>query len=754
MKQFSHILILILAGFVGFSCSDEQLTSHSPSSWQGNEQIQLTLTAAKEIRSGETRAVDATVNEGTESGYQISDFVLFQFDEHGKRIVDPQYYTYAGGAQTIPVVIPTGEQKYDIVVLANTHDPLAPYYFADATTLDALMGKYKLVQKLTDTYQQQENGSSDLLMNGWTTIDKNTQALNLTLYRNVAKLTLTINNTSGSGITIKTAQVKSVPTKIDYFYQLIADQKSGSLAAPYPNPNTFRNFDYEVDQFNVADGSSHTLTYYLPCHLMGTSTSSSETTKGNYAPDYATFVELYAEKNDGSKFARYRFYLGDNKTDNYNIRPNYHYDLPLTFNGLGNPQNDARVEFMNAIRTEPEANSYILNPLSTTEQQMYQIPVVHRINTFWQNEYSAGHIPSATAYTINTENEWVAEVLWQTSDQQLIQFCNTDGTLTGNEGRMPAIYTGQVPLKVKPCQGASGNVIVGVYRNDIPSNNDPKTREYSWSWHLWVTDYNPDECRNQNWDGRYKYTLSNGSGEVHRYKGNNWDLESDKYHNKWMMDRNLGALTSVGNTKQSAGMYYQFGRKDPFDKLANGHYNYDATTNSFKKISLLTNVNYNSNITLDYLVKHPYYYNKGNGPYNNAYVTKLWDNPDWYKNSKGQPKKKSFFDPCPSGWRIAESDAWSGVIQNYSYSTGFGYTLYLDGIINGNNQAWFPWCCDMWQELNSLQHNFLIMTTTPFSNTNFNCFWSGNGTKTHIINFGRNVGGNVRAIQYDEEADE
>ena len=389
MKTINKILALAACCLSVASCNDENLLTQERESWQGNDKISLSLTAAPETRTGDSRAVDVPVDEGTRSGYHISDFVIFQFDENGNRIVDPKYYEYTPDApddpgQTIPVVLPTADGvEYTVVVLANYHNKLAPITFADATTLDKLMQKYQKFEKLEDSYRTNSNGTYDLMMNGYAIITKSTSQLNVSLFRNVAKLTLTINNPSGSGVTLKTAQLRSVTTKIDYFPRLIEKEAPSLLTEPYPNHNNFTTFDYAADEFAVAPGESKVLTYYLPCHLLGTSQSSSEKTKGVYAPDYATFVEIYGVSEDGSKYSRYRFYLGDNMTNDYNIRPNYHYTLPLTFNKIGNPQTDSRVELVDAILQEPDANSYIVNPLPGDDQRMYCIPVAWRINTFW-----------------------------------------------------------------------------------------------------------------------------------------------------------------------------------------------------------------------------------------------------------------------------------------------------------------------------------------------------------------------------------
>ena len=76
--------------------------------------------------------------------------------------------------------------------------------------------------------------------------------------------------------------------------------------------------------------------------------------------------------------------------------------------------------------------------------------------------------------------------------------------------------------------------------------------------------------------------------------------------------------------------------------------------------------------TKDYLVRKPFIYvHVGNSAYlyDNPYAENLWDNPSWNKNANGVQKKKSFFDPCPPGWRIAENDIWSDLIATKSAPT-------------------------------------------------------------------------------------
>ena len=731
MKTINKILALAACCLSVASCNDENLLTQERESWQGNDKISLSLTAAPETRTGDSRAVDVTVDEGTGTGYHISDFVIFQFDENGKRIVDPKYYEYTPDApddpgQTIPVVLPTADGvEYTVVVLANYHNKLAPITFADATTLDKLMQKYQKFEKLEDSYRTNSNGTYDLMMNGYATISKSTSQLDVSLFRNVAKLTLTITNSSGSGVTLKTAQLRNVTTKIDYFPRLIEKEDSSLLTEPYPNHNNFTTFDYAADEFAVAPGESKVLTYYLPCHLLGTSQSSSEKTKGVYAPDYATFVEIYGVSKDGSKYSRYRFYLGDNMTNDYNIRPNYHYTLPLTFNKIGNPQTDSRVELVDAILQEPDANSYIVNPLPGDDQRMYCIPVAWRINTFWQNEMDAGHIASSTAYTIMNDNEWSADIIWQSSDQQMIEFYNSNGTITDKDGRVSPIYYGQQALRFKPKKGAEGNVLVGVYRTDQTNADDPTKREYSWSWHLWITDYNPDECRNQNWDGRYKYVLSNGSGEVHHYVGSAWDDENAMYHNKWMMDRNLGALSnfddSSNNIKRTYGMYYQFGRKDPYTNRT--IYKYEISSNTFKTTQIKK---FSALIHTINTVTNPHTvglsdYNSYSYIDDNAYWN-IWDDPDWNKQANNGVTTKSFFDPCPPGWRIPEISAFKSQTAR-SVSEYGGHIIYLNNILGSSECSFLPDSGDLHGYGQARGGNTLLRYSTPYSKYSAYVLW-------------------------------
>lgn len=108
-----------------------------------------------------------------------------------------------------------------------------------------------------------------------------------------------------------------------------------------------------------------------------------------------------------------------------------------------------------------------------------------------------------------------------------------------------------ITFKVTP--GMKGNALVAL-------TVDGTIR---WSWHIWVTDYEPGQ------DIRPE-TLATGpndvtNGKVYRYVNGAGDLV-------WM-DRNLGANEADKTKgKETFGMYYQWGKKDPMPGFALQNY--------------------------------------------------------------------------------------------------------------------------------------------------------------------------------------
>ena len=150
-----------------------------------------------------------------------------------------------------------------------------------------------------------------------------------------------------------------------------------------------------------------------------------------------------------------------------------------------------------------------------------------------------------------------------------------------------------------------------------------------WSWHIWIP--------------------SSAITDIGEY------AVSSKYY----MDRNLGALTvatastTVDVAAESFGMFYQWGRKDPFiGARAKG-------SGSLAKYKGTTQNSTSESVDMDYAIAHPTTMAK-NDNWNDG-ITDRW----------GQGSSKTIYDPCPAGYRIPEYNSsevlWQDVTSQGSF---------------------------------------------------------------------------------------
>lgn len=161
--------------------------------------------------------------------------------------------------------------------------------------------------------------------------------------------------------------------------------------------------------------------------------------------------------------------------------------------------------------------------------------------------------------------------------------------------------------------------------------------EVRWSWHIWVTDYEPGHDhlpQNLSMGGN-----SVNGGELYRYK----NFAGDNL----FMDRNLGANSADPNQgEETHGMYYQWGKKDPLPGF--------APPNSF--------------------TYPPDYYLKNNLAHSIEFPDEIIIGNDWYSYHRGthnndlwgaESGAKTPFDPCPEGWRVPLYGAYKEGVDNY-----------------------------------------------------------------------------------------
>lgn len=188
-----------------------------------------------------------------------------------------------------------------------------------------------------------------------------------------------------------------------------------------------------------------------------------------------------------------------------------------------------------------------------------------------------------------------------------------------------------------------GNAVIALKMGD----------EIIWSWHLWVTDYDPDE------EGAHR--VNNGYT---------------------MMDRNLGALHSSSGSILTAGMMYQWGRKDPFPNSASLTGNdversiYDIDNNLVEIIKETAPAGDNR----PYSLHNPMTFLATNGDWSG-----MGEAGNYYWNR--EDGSKGIVDPCPAGWRLPKDfSPWVGLSGDNSYRDNLG----LDWDKNGGNGGFYP----------------------------------------------------------------
>lgn len=128
-----------------------------------------------------------------------------------------------------------------------------------------------------------------------------------------------------------------------------------------------------------------------------------------------------------------------------------------------------------------------------------------------------------------------------------------------------------------------------------------------WSWHIWVTAYDPEQPSGQK-----------------------------SYNGFTTMDRNLGALEN-GLSERSYGLFYQWGRKDPFPGVRQSGVNEPLSVYSLYGPALMVPADQNDP---EYAIRHPFNYITG------------WTGSDGSNSWSSASGEKTLYDPCPEGWRV------------------------------------------------------------------------------------------------------
>lgn len=281
------------------------------------------------------------------------------------------------------------------------------------------------------------------------------------------------------------------------------------------------------------------------------------------------------------------------------------------------------------------SNCYMVHP--TDGMQTVYIPV-DKVNKYWSSSINGyGNTP---ANTISAEGvtSWVAEVIWADFDWK-----GSGGSIETSGGAIGGIDD-YIVMNLMP-EIKRGNMVIGVRPQSATA--DCPEGCYLWSWHLWITDYNPDVAVPEN-------------GRVDIWEGMTAP----------MMDRNVGFFhngnENLARDMSSGILYYQYGRKDPFPGNVmlwgpDGSVIYTpAKDNSADFVSQNAEVLSAATDTKNSVLNPATFYSiNGAWSAQGSTVTKIWSD---YASAKpvaelgSASDEKTMFDPCPAGWKLPHGE--------------------------------------------------------------------------------------------------
>ena len=528
----------------------------------------------------------------------------------------------------------------------------------------------------------------------------------------VAKLTINATGVSG----LERIKLMRIPNKIRF--------APGKEATPTACKTLI--YDYIIEDYTANASASKTVTLYIPQNRQQKSTfpaeqktSGTAATKTKNAPAKATYISLEVTSSKGDLSVNVfpggvdntytNDTVGDNSYTNYDIVANTHYTEVIKANAttysnyLADKTDDSRL--IERIKHTVTSNCYILNPIIAPEdvssghekyfndfaykEEYYSIPIIARVN----------EAAAASGISIGPDDEWRVQVLWQDVPGRQVFFAESsglklwnytastlkhNGTLDEDNGSYSTVYYGRgnsekdgrvniIVKKERNTQKTAGNVLIALRKRkaDATGYASEDWSSIIWSWHLWVTDYDPDYAGTWT-DGEFdKLTPGddgnpngNGQRDSRVYHYGYW---GDKY--QWIMDRHLGALgwrpngVANGKTYKAFGLYYQWGRKDPYPAqrlLTYGQTVGEIQLYSIRGAEIDTKIKSNSATsgTIWDATKNPTHLYKKAVITTYAGSTYYWNHPSACKRQG----TKSIFDPCPPGWEVTPTGAYRGLV--------------------------------------------------------------------------------------------
>ncbi|MCC8062952.1 MAG: DUF4906 domain-containing protein [Rikenellaceae bacterium] len=781
MKKIRFLIVAWAAGAVAVSCSKTDLRPVPAPGGENDTPVTVSLSSVSPSVSASAigdpnPAVKAVqpLDEGTEDA-EIHDLWAIQYDENGKLVGTPYYtsqipagvsgtggvdYTYSGLSVRLTG---SGGKSHTVYLIANTGSASRFSVDNDVPTeadLNAIM------ERIPEGSELAPDAAGGILMLGvYEGPVSSSAAMSVRMQRLAAKVVLRLKS-SLSGFTVTDVQLKNVASGLYYCPEPALGTDFPALDA---TAGSGSHIDYPAEDLAqaVPDGDYKTFTWYVPENLR--KATAAVPAAGDRTPDKtdgkATCIEVTGVLREGENCRKgtLRILLGDlgadgKAFDNFDVRRNTVYTVTADIKGLN--EGDYRL----TVESFDMSNCGMLSP-NGTDSVTFDI---RKLTKGWQTTMPAlGENADLRAELLWTDNAALAT-------QLEIRLDKVNGLLT-----------------LKSAGAAEGNAVVALYNSKTAGSG-----EVLWSWHAWVTGYKPSEAGVAARSANTAYSVT--GGQVHTY---GTEFQKANGTSRVIMDRNLGATktynggvpqTGDNTVDQADGLFYQWGRKDPFPRVLGSSVTATGNTSTgtmipiygsggtvldapssnlsatgFRKMNIADVINGSPN-TLALAVKTPLLF---------IYNPDLSRSCDWYAEVRenqndglwGDGASKSPYDPCPKGWRVPPFGTWSDFVRDavnpqtgtFPYyeegnvvegGTGVYATngrLYMGG---GAPLAWYPatgFCGRIDGELTGGGREGYCWSTMPNTVNGAQMYYT-QYTLNPINNGRRGHGNSVRCVQYVE----
>ena len=610
-----------------------------------------------------TRAATGDLTDAQEK--MINNVCVFQFKSDGKLAYKEYSETLESATANISLMAGVGTCK--VYVLANVGNVTGDFEL-NAATEENFKKSYK-------EYTNSITTNSCLPMCGTASFDSDNVStqLSVSLTRLVAKVTLALTATNGT-FTATSVTLQNVPKRMGFVDSQVASS----------------------DMISYAGGTATSVVWYMPENKQGTGSVSSATDwthrfEGT-APEKAAYICIKGNYTPTGSTAReviYSIYLGAAaNANNFDVVRNTKYNVNATIKGTNLA--DARVMVgqdlsVDATGQSVTANSYLVNSTG----KWYRFKGTIRGNGSTKTDVTT--LPTGVSSADMKMSPGAAELVWETGKHGgVIEYVGWSAS-------------GYVTFKTGSLE--EGNAVLAVKAN-------PGDAEALWSWHIWKTSFDLAGLSRDHVQ-TYKTRLRHGMSPT-LY----WDGFTTDSRNLVMMDRDLGSASNTpSNTDdvtKTFGLYYQFGRKDPFPTAStrerrsdNNSEIVDVFDKEGKKLTAadlrgsayqVKNINVSTDALgiITYAIKHPLMFilrddndksaNGGDGT-NPSYNWIYGAHPANFTASKTDPTSawvvsnrlwggqftdnktslrldtkftgKTIYDPCPPGWCMPPQDIWT-----------------------------------------------------------------------------------------------